>query len=237
MDLTNKAVFITGANRGIGLALAQEALVRGAAKVYASARNLDDLTTLQNQRVIPVSLDITRVEQAEQAAKAAADTDLLINNAGALFGGSITDSSDTDIRLNMDVNYFGTLNVIRAFLPGFKARRSGAIATISSIIGLANSPALGAYSASKAALFSAIQDLRAKARPYGIVVFGIFPGPIDTDMTRAMAMKKHDVTATAKAIYDGISAEQLDIFPDPASSQMGALWMKNPKELEKVFGS
>jgi len=235
MDVHNRIVFITGANRGIGRALVEVALERGAKKIYAASRSLSSLPLWDDSRVQPIQLDITDAAQAQIAAATADDTEILINNAGALFGSSITEGSLEDLRHNMEVNYFGTLNVIRAFLPSFVSKKHGAIATISSIIGLASSPSLGAYSASKAAVTSAIQDLRSRMKNKGIEVYRIFPGTIATDMTRAMSMKKAPVLETVRSIYDGMAAGQPDIFPDPASAHLGAIWSKSPKDLEKAL--
>jgi short-subunit dehydrogenase len=128
------------------------------------------------------------------------------------------------------------LNIIRSFVPVLEKRGEAAIACVSSIVGLVSMAGIGGYSASKAALFSAIQAMRAELRPKHISVHGIFPGPIDTDMTKGFdGMQKTSPEATAENIVKGVIAGEDYIFPDPMSAEWGAMWAKNPKELEKQF--
>jgi NAD(P)-dependent dehydrogenase (short-subunit alcohol dehydrogenase family) len=237
MDIRNNVVFITGANRGIGKALVEAALKHGAKKIYAAARKLEDLPNFGDARVVPVMLDITDRAQVKKAAGTARDTQVLINNAGSLAFASVIDGPMELLIRDMEVNYFGTLNVTRAFAPIITSNGGGAIASISSIIGLASMAAVGGYSASKAALFSAIQASRAELKHKNISVHGIFPGPIDTDMAKEFAMDKTSPADTAETILNGIEAGVEDIYPDPMSAQMGALWATNPKEVERAFAA
>lgn len=237
MKLQDKVLFVTGANRGIGKALVQAALALNVKKVYATARNLDDLPDFADARVVPVRLDITDSAKVTAAAALATDTQVLFNNAGALEFSGVVEGNFEYLRRDMEVNYFGTLQVTRAFTPIIAANGGGAIASISSIVGLASMAALGGYSASKAALFSAIQGMRAELKAKNISVFGIFPGPIDTDMARDMDMPKTSASETATNIVAAIEAGTEDIFPDAMSSQLGALWSNNPKGLEQAFAS
>lgn len=237
MDIKNNIVFITGANRGIGKALVEAALKHGAKKIYAAARKLEDLPNFNDARVVPVALDITDRAQVKKAAETAKDTQVLINNAGALAFASVIEGPMEMLIRDMEVNYFGTLNVTRAFAPAIASNGGGAIASISSIIGLASMAAVGGYSASKAALFSAIQASRAELKAKNISVHGIFPGPIDTDMAKEFAMDKNSPAATAENILNGIEAGVEDIYPDPVSAKMGALWATNPKEVERAFAA
>mgnify|MGYP003387222624 CR=1 FL=1 len=237
MDIKNNIIFITGANRGIGKALVEAALKHGAKKIYAAARKLEDLPNFNDARVVPVALDITDRAQVKKAAETAKDTQVLINNAGALAFASVIEGPMEMLIRDMEVNYFGTLNVTRAFAPAIASNGGGAIASISSIIGLASMAAVGGYSASKAALFSAIQASRAELKAKNISVHGIFPGPIDTDMAKEFAMDKNSPAATAENILNGIEAGVEDIYPDPVSAKMGALWATNPKEVERAFAA
>lgn len=237
MDIRNSVVFITGSNRGIGKALVEAALAKGVKKVYAAARKLEDLPSFNDARVVPVALDITDRAQVKKAAETASDTQILINNAGSLAFASVIDGPLEMLMRDMEVNYFGTLNVTRAFAPVIGVNGGGAIASISSIIGLAPMAGVGGYSASKAALFSAIQASRAELKSKNISVHGIFPGPIDTDMAKEFALDKTSPAETAQNILNGIEAGTEDIFPDPMSAQMGALWASSPKELERAFAA
>lgn len=235
MKLQDQVLLITGANRGIGKALVRAALVLNIKKVYVAARQLDQLPDFADKRVVPIQLDITDPQSVAAAASVASDTQVLINNAGALAFAGIIDGEFDAIRRDMEVNYFGTLRVTRAFAPLIVAQGGGIIASISSIVGLASVPTLGGYSASKAALFSAIQGMRAELRAKNIKVIGVFPGPIDTDMTRDIDLPKTSVTETATQILAAIEDGQEDIFPDATSAQLGALWLSNPKALEQTF--
>lgn len=237
MNLTEKTILITGANRGIGKALVETALKHGAKKIYATARNISELPDFGDARVVPVSLDITDRTQVKKVADQATDVEVLINNAGALAFASVIEGPMEMLMRDMEVNYFGTLSVTRAFAPVIAANGGGAIASISSIVGLASMAGIGGYCASKAALFSAIQASRAELKAKNIRVHGIFPGPIDTDMARPMEIPKNSPAETAENILRGIAQGVEDIFPDPMSAQMGQLWASNPKEIERMFAA
>lgn len=235
MELTNKTIFVSGANRGIGKAVVEALLKQPVGKIYAAARNINDLPNFNDERVVKVQLDITNRTQIATAAKHT-DVDLLINNAGALVYSSVI-TSDTDALMHdMQVNYFGTLSVVNAFAPTLEARQ-GAIANVISVVGLASMAGIGGYSASKAALFSATQAMRAELKPKNVQVFGIFPGPIDTDMAKGIELEKASPQSTAEKIIAGIKSGTEDIFPDPMSEQVGKLWAADPKQLERQFAS
>jgi len=218
MNITNRTVLITGANRGIGQALVHEALRRGAKRVYAGTRG-----PLENadSRVTPLALDVTSVSQIEQAAKEVTSLDLLINNAGiALYD----DLSNSDvIEQHLAVNLFGMLKVTRAFLP-LLSRSKGAIVNNLSLMALAPLPVTPAYSISKAAAFSTTQSLRALLAGEGVTVHGVLLGPVDTDMTRGFEIPKATPESVAKGIFDGLEKEEEDIFPDPASQSIAEGW-------------
>jgi short-subunit dehydrogenase len=150
---------------------------------------------------------------------------------------SVLEGNQADLHRDMNVNYFGTLAVTRAFIPVLLRNGSGAIASVSSIVGLASMAGIGGYSASKAALASAIQSMRAELKTTPIAVFGIFPGPIDTDMAREFDMAKTSAAETAGMIFTQMEQGQEDIFPDASSAELGALWKTNPKALEQQFAS
>lgn len=237
MKLDNKTVFVSGANRGIGKAIVQALLKHNVKKVYAAARKPSELPDFGDKRVIPVALDITSCDQIKKAAAQADDVDVLINNAGALsFAGVVTGEQDA-LMHDMQVNYFGTISMVNAFAPVLEKRSGGAIANVISIVGLASMAGIGGYSASKAALFSATQAMRAELKPKNISVHGIFPGPIDTDMARGFEMEKTSPQVTAENIIAGLLADKEDIFPDPVSANASQLWAKDPKGLERQFAS
>lgn len=236
MNLDNKVVFVSGANRGIGKAIVDALLKQNVAKIYAAARQPQSLK-FNDPRVVPVELDITNRAQIDAAAKLAGDVDVLINNAGVATFANIVNATTPDLMVDMQVNYFGTLSMVNAFVPVLEKKGGGAIANVISVVGLASIPVVGGYSASKAALFSATQAMRADLNAKNISVHGIFPGPIDTDMAKDFPMEKATPESTAENILAGITAGTEDIFPDPMSAGVAATWAKDPKELERQFSA
>ena len=237
MKMESRVIFVSGANRGIGRAIVEALMAQPVKKIYAAARKLDDLPDFGDVRVVPVMLDITDATQIRKAAGLAADVDVLINNAGALSPAGVVTGSPDMLKKDMMVNYFGTLQMVQAFVPYLEKRKDAAIANVISVVGLASMAGIGGYSASKAALYSATQAMRAELGARNISVHGIFPGPIDTDMAKDFDMPKASAAATAKNIVAGIIDGQEDIFPDPMSLQIGALFAKDPKGLERQFAS
>jgi NAD(P)-dependent dehydrogenase (short-subunit alcohol dehydrogenase family) len=236
--LNGAVAFVTGANRGIGRALVQALLDRGAAKVYAAARRTDTLETLvkeSNGRVVPVRLDVTRPDQVRSAVEQAGDVTLLINNAGVVekLGGTFADRDWlTAGREEYEVNVLGALAVSQAFAPVLASHGGGAIANISSVAGLVSFDILTSYSASKAALHSVTQATRRWLKPQGTFVAGVYPGPVDTDMGARLPIDKTSPSVVATAIVEGLEAGREEIFPDPVAEQLGQLFLQNPKALE-----
>ncbi len=218
MNIQNKTLLITGANRGIGRALVDEALRRGAERVYAGTRGALSVT---DARVIPLTLDVTNGAQVEQAAREVESLDVLINNAGiALYD----DLSNIDvIEQHLAVNLFGSLRASRAFLPLLR-RSEGAIVNVLSLMALAPLPLTPAYGISKAAAFNMTQSLRALLACQRVTVHGVFLGPTDTDMTRGFEIPKASPQAVALGIFDGLENTEEDIFPDPASQSIAEGW-------------
>ena len=210
--ITGAVAFVTGANRGIGRALVQALLARGAAKVYAAARRPESLDTLVEAsagRVVPVRLDVTRPDQIKAAVALAPDVTLLVNNAGivAQLGGAFTDKSWVVAgREEYEVNVLGALAVTQAFAPVLAAQGGGAVANISSVAGLVAFDILTSYSASKAALHSVTQATRSWLKAQHTYVAGVYPGPIDTDMGAKIEMDKTSPAVAAAAILDGLEA-------------------------------
>jgi NAD(P)-dependent dehydrogenase (short-subunit alcohol dehydrogenase family) len=233
---------VTGANRGIGRAIVEALIARGAAKVYATARNVDslkDLVLSSGGRVVPLQLDVTKPEQIRAAAAAAGDVRLLINNAGIVrkFGGDLTDLDwIAASRDEFETNVIGVFAVTQGFTPAITKRPNGAIVNVASVVSLVNVPAITSYSISKAAVHSLTQATRAHLAPHQVFVAGVYPGPIDTDMARDIPMEKTSSAAAANAILDGIEARREEIFPDPYSQDLGALYQRDPKAVEAQYG-
>jgi NAD(P)-dependent dehydrogenase (short-subunit alcohol dehydrogenase family) len=218
MTFADKTVLVTGANRGIGQALVQEALNRGARRVYAGTRQP---LTHPGPRVTPLTLDVTNQAQIQAAAEKVEALDILINNAGIWLYDDLSDRGMLEEHLA--VNLFGPWAVTQAFLP-LLTRSQGAIVNNVSLMALAALPLTPAYSASKAAAFSLTQSLRALLAGRGVTVHAVLTGPVDTDMTRGFDIPKAAPESVAQAIWDGVEAGEEDIFPDPMSQAMAAGW-------------
>jgi NAD(P)-dependent dehydrogenase (short-subunit alcohol dehydrogenase family) len=219
---------VTGANRGIGQALVEEALRRGAKQVYAGTRQP---LAHPDRRVTPLTLDVTNAAQTQEAVEKVESLDILINNAGL---GLYDDLSDrTALERHLAVNLFGTYGVTQAFLP-LLTRSRGAIVNIASLAALAAVPLMPAYSISKAAAFSLSQSLRALLAGRGVRVHAVLTGPVDTDMTRGLEVPKASPESVARAIFDGVEKGEEDIFPDPMSESMAESWRNGAgKTLER----
>ena len=232
MKIANKTILITGANRGIGRALLDEALKRGAKKVYAGTRG-----TFQHpdERVIPLTLDVTNAEQIRQAVAQIEDLDVVINNAGVAI---YDDLSNLDvIEQHLAVNFLGPLKVTQAFLPLLK-RSKGAIVNNLSLAALAPLPIIAGYSISKAAASNMTQSLRAYLASQGVSVHAVFLGPIDTEMNRDFDIPKASTETAAQGIFDGLENGDEDIFPDPVSQSVAEGWRNGvSKGLESQFSA
>jgi len=232
MKVVDSTILVTGANRGIGKALVEEALRRGANRVYAGARQS---FAHADRRVTPLILDITNAAQIRAAAEKVGAVDILINNAGISVQNDLSDRAALE-RL-LAVNLFGTYDVTQAFLPVLTGSRS-AIVNILSLASIAAVPFDPLYSISKAAAFSLSQSLRALLGGRGVSVHIVLPGPIDTDMTRNLDIPKASPESTARAIFDGVEKEEEEIFPDPMSEAIAEGWRNSaPKELQRQFAA
>jgi NAD(P)-dependent dehydrogenase (short-subunit alcohol dehydrogenase family) len=232
MNVADKTVLITGANRGLGRALVDEALKRGAAKVYAGARS-----ALQSAdgRVRPLMLDVTSATHIELAAQEVGSLDILVNNAGVDLHDGL--SERVGLERHLAVNLFGTHGVTQAFLP-LLARSRGAIVNVLSLAALAPVPFSPAYSISKAAALSLTQSLRALWAGRGVTVQAVLAGPVDTDMTQGLEIPKASSQSVASAIFDGIGNGEEDIFPDPMSAPIAESWRSGvSKALERQFAA
>jgi NAD(P)-dependent dehydrogenase (short-subunit alcohol dehydrogenase family) len=228
MNIENKTILITGANRGIGRALVEEALRRGAQRVYAGTRG--PLHHSDN-RVTPLILDVTNPAQIQRAVGQVDSLDVLINNAGIAMYDDL--SKPEVIEQHLKVNLFGPLNVTRAFLPLLKRSR-GAIVNNLSTSALAALPIIPGYSISKAATLSMTQSLRALLAGQGVTVHAILTGPVDTDMTRSVDFPKASPESVAVAIFDGMEKGEEEIFPDPMSQAIAEGWRNGvAKALER----
>jgi NAD(P)-dependent dehydrogenase (short-subunit alcohol dehydrogenase family) len=236
MKIEGSVALVTGANRGLGKALVSALVNAGAARVYAAAR--DERKVTLGSRIVPITLDTTKPETIAAAAKRAGDVTLLINNAGVLTAFDVLRTSQEQFDADFRTNVYGTLDVIKTFLPVLERAPEGAtIVNILSLMSLSSFPAVGGYAASKAAAYSITQALRAGLKAKRIDVLAVLPGPIDTDMVRGLPIPKASAEETANEAIAGITRGEEEIFPDPMARQMGALWNKSHKELERAFAS
>ncbi len=228
MTITDKTILVTGANRGLGQALVEEALRRGAQRVYAASRQP---LAHPDDRVVPLIMDVTDWTQIQRAAERVESLDILINNAGLSLPDDL--NSRAAFEQHFDVNVYGPLMVTQALLPSLTQSR-GRIVNVVSIGAFAAVPILPAYSASKAAAFSVTQSLRALLATQGVKVHAVLPGPIDTDMIRDLPIPKTPPESVAQAIFDGVQNEDEEIFPDPFSEMQAESWrLGAAKELER----
>jgi NAD(P)-dependent dehydrogenase (short-subunit alcohol dehydrogenase family) len=216
--IADKSILVTGANRGIGQALVEEALGRGAKRVYAGTRKG---LTHDDSRVTPLTLDVTDAVQIKRAVQDVESLDVLINNAGVAGYDDLSDR--VALEAHLEVNLFGMYAMTQAFLP-LLTRTGGALVNNLSINALAPLPLIPAYSVSKAAAFSFTQSLRALLSGSGVTVHAVLTGPVDTDMTRGLDIPKASPESLAKGIFDGLENDEDDIFPDPFSASMAESW-------------
>ncbi|TWO72844.1 SDR family oxidoreductase [Caenimonas sedimenti] len=220
MQLKNAVVLITGANRGIGLAFAREALARGARKVYAAAR---DPATVRLEGVEAIRLDVTDADQVARAAAHCGDVTLLINNAGiAAPGGFLADPTLESARRQFETNFFGPLRMAQAFAPVLARNGGGAILNVLSIASWLNRPLLGVYGSTKSAAWALTNGLRHELRAQGTLVTGLHMGFVDTDLTRGIDMPKSTPESVVRQALDAVEAGQEEVLADDVTRQVKA---------------
>lgn len=220
MQLKNAVVFITGANRGLGLAFARAALAAGAAKVYAAARDPASVTL---PGVVPVRLDVTDPEQVAAAAAQCRDVTLLINNAGISLPGALqSEQALAHARLGFETNVLGPWALTQAFAPVLHANGGGAVLNVLSALSWLTLPGLTGYSASKAAAWALSNGLRAELRAQGTQVTSLHVGYMDTDMTRGLDAPKSSPDEVARLALAELAAGAAEVLADEVSRQIKA---------------
>jgi NAD(P)-dependent dehydrogenase (short-subunit alcohol dehydrogenase family) len=211
MQIDGSTALVTGAGRGIGRAIAEELLARGA-KVYAGVR---DHSQLDDDRLIPVSLDITDPEQVAAAAERLSDVTIVVNNAGIVTGTSPLDGDSLEAaRRELEVNYLGPLAVSRAFAPVLAANGGGALVNVLSFLSFVAYPQIGNYSAAKAAAWSLTSSLRLQLREQQTLVVGVHMGFVDTDMTAGLDVPKIGPVVVARALVDAVANDVEEVLVD-----------------------
>lgn len=237
MKVKDAVALVTGANGGIGKHYVEALRAAGAARIYVCARNPEkvaEMVSMEPERIIPVSLDITDEQSVAAAATQCQDVTLLINNAGiAKYQGLIAAPDLSSARAEMEVNYFGSLAMCRAFAPILKANGGGAIINMQSILSRVNFPSNGGYSASRAASLSMTQGVRAELAAQGTLVVAVMPATVDTNMSKNDPPPKvspREVAVCAlQAVNDGVE----DIYPGELATNMAVQLMSDPKAVEK----
>jgi NAD(P)-dependent dehydrogenase (short-subunit alcohol dehydrogenase family) len=225
-------ILITGANRGLGAALVEEALKRGVARVYAATRQP---YSHPDARVTNLVLDITDEAQVQAAAHQVPELDILVNNAGYAGYDDLTDRAA--LERHLAVNLFGPFTMVNAFLPALMRSKQAIILNVLSTAALAALPIIPSYAISKAAAFSFSQSLRARLR--GRVKVAIaFPGPIDTEMSASLNAPKASPQSVAAAFLDGLHNGEEEIFPDASSAPLATPWRDGAlKAMEREFAA
>jgi NAD(P)-dependent dehydrogenase (short-subunit alcohol dehydrogenase family) len=220
MKIRDSVAFVIGANRGIGLAFAQELVTAGARKVYAAARNPEDITLDGVERV---RLDVTKPATIAAAASKCTDVNLLINNAGICYwSGFLSRGAVPAARSEMETNYFGPLVLSRAFAPVLAKNCGGAIVNVLSILSWITVPNGGTYSASKAAAWALTNWLRTGLREQGTQVLGVHAGPVDTDMANELTLPKVKPIDVVRQVLSAIEAGRDEVLADDMSRQVKA---------------
>ena len=237
MQINGSVALVSGANRGIGRSFVEALLARGAAKVYAGARQperLADLVDAGKGRLVPLKLDITQPADIAAAAGRCRDVTLLVNNAGInLQAGLIAAHDLAAARAEMETNYFGPLAMCRAFAPILQGNGGGAVINMLSILARVNLPMYGSLSASKAAALSLTQGVRAELATHGTLVVAVMPGAVDTEMERNFPPPKLAPAEVARAALDAVEQGAEEVYPGDMASGMSQGLAADAKAVEK----
>lgn len=240
MKLDGSIVLLTGANGGIGRAFVNELLKRGAAKIYLGARDAASVQPLLalSDKLVAITLDVTKPEQIEEAAKAAPDITLLINNAGAAaFTGVLSAADDAGARQEMEVNYFGPLNLSKAFRNTPAFQNGGGVINILSILAQVTLPVAGTYSASKAAALALTRTLRAELKQRGVQVLGVLPVQTDTAMGAALPEPKLTPSEVASGTFDALEAGEEEVYPGALSQGASQAFKADPAGMQAYMAN
>lgn len=236
MEIKDTRILITGASRGLGRTLAFAFAEAGAEEVFAGARKKEDAANLKSDRITPIKLDVTRDEDVE-ATKLLGPIDILVNNAGVASYGNPLTMNFEDVMLEMTVNYFGALRMARALAPAMIGRGQGMIVNVATAFAKINLPLVGTYCASKSALLSLGQALRAYLADKGVHVMTVMPTTIDTDMSKGADVPKMTTDFVADEILRHIREESIDPPIGEEAERVLDGVRNDPVALEKMLSS
>jgi NAD(P)-dependent dehydrogenase (short-subunit alcohol dehydrogenase family) len=219
MKIEGATALVTGANRGIGKAFAEELLARGAAKVYAGVR---DTATITDPRLVAVQLDVTDEARVREVAAELSDVDLVVNNAGTGFFNFPLDASLENARTEIEINYLGIVSMTKAFAPVLAENGGGAFVNMLSVLSWFGAPVLSTYSASKAAAWLYSNAARVQLKGPGTEVVGVHVGYVDTDLIAEVEAEKLDPSVVPAAALDGLEAGESEVAVDQMSREIKA---------------
>ncbi len=240
INVENKIVLVTGANRGIGKSIVETFLNKGSAKVYAAVRNTDsakELVEKYGDKVVPIEVDMGKQETITAAAATATDVDIVINNAGVLFNASpLTEDAYQTLLQEVDINVGGLIRIAQAFAPVLKQNGGGALVQLNSVASMKNFSDFATYSASKAASYSITQGLREKLEEQGTAVVSVHPGPIATDMAHNAGLGDiaEPASVVADSIIEALEQGEFHAFPDSMAKQIWQPYESFAKNIVEV---
>jgi short-subunit dehydrogenase len=233
--IKGSVVLLTGATGAIAQALIAELKARGAAKIYAAARDVSSLKA--SDGLVPIKMDVTKDDEVAKAVAAAGDVTLLINNAGVNHNTAFLVAPDIAIaREEIEINYLAPLRVTKAFAPVL-IKNKGAVLNLLTILARVNLPFMGSYCASKAAGLSLTQGLRGELAPKGVRIAAALPGAIDTRMTAMLSIPKMSTADAAKEILDGFEAGEEEIYVGEMARGLAQGLAHDPKGVERQLAS
>ena len=229
-EISGRTCLVTGANRGIGKAILESFIEHGASRVYAAVRDVKSATTLvqeHDDKVVPLRLDLSDTDSIKEAAAAAGDVEVVVNNAGVLTNGTpLDDQALKNLAFEMDVNVNGLIRMAQGFAPILKENAGGAFVQLNSVASMKSFPPFSTYCASKAAAYSITQALRLTLAEQGTTVLSVHPGPIATDMGDAAGLTEiaEPASLVGESIVAALRDGEFHAFPDSMAKQVGAVY-------------
>jgi len=230
MKIEGSVVLVTGANRGLGAEYVRQLLDRGAAKVYAAARQIDSVT---NSGAIPISLDVTKAKDISAAVESCGDITMLINNAGVVIGGRImAEDALENAKAEFETNVWGPFNLSKSFAPVLAINGGGVIVNVLSAVSWMSIKDVATYAMSKSAAWSLTNGLRLELARQGTLVVAVHPAFIDTDMAAAVDMPKTSPFQVVERTLNGVEAGLPEVLADDTSE-----FVKNslPNHIETFY--